>query len=49
MPQLTLTEECDIVLMVKNPDGTETEQRLWTAAKGDVLKLNPVKIHPEAY
>jgi hypothetical protein len=43
MPQVTLKEECDIILMVKNPDGTTSEQYLWTAAKGEVLKLNPVR------
>ena len=43
MPQVKLKEECDIVLMVKLPDESVQEQYLWTAAKGEVLKLNPVR------
>jgi hypothetical protein len=47
MPQVTLKEECEIILKVKNPDGTISPQRLWVAAKGEVLKLNPARAAKE--
>lgn len=41
MSQIKLDQECEIVLLVKMPDGTIAEQHLWTAAKGEVLSLKP--------